>query len=295
MGLIDPATDPAAKGTASEFERLVRGRAVSPRESEFEKLLKRPPKSDFEKLLEREYRPRASTLERGLRGVSRAARVFGPIGAVIGVMTPSELGSGELSPEQRRKIQTKTQPQRKTKPAPAPPPPMLPPKPVLELPRLPRPTPPSVPRPVPGPIAFPDPQIRIPKPTAPSRARAPKRPPKAKPAPKPRPIPRRAPTAIERLWREFGPRLRRAADAVESERQLEPILELATPSASSPVPLPVPDLTTAIQTSAESARDRCRCDDGSEGRPPRPSNKIAAITAYKRRMSQNSLDNLRKG
>lgn len=61
-----------------------------------------------------------------------------------------------------------------------------------------------------------------------------------------------------------------------------------------PIPRPIPRLQPLTATNdavLQPPRDRCRCE-----RPtPRPSNKVPTVKSYKRRMSQNSLDNLRRG
>jgi hypothetical protein len=63
----------------------------------------------------------------------------------------------------------------------------------------------------------------------------------------------------------------------------------------SPAPWPTP-LTplNAAQLALNSRTDECECRDP-EGREPNPSNVVASVRSFARRMSQNSLDNLRKG
>jgi hypothetical protein len=51
-------------------------------------------------------------------------------------------------------------------------------------------------------------------------------------------------------------------------------------------PLPIPR--------AQAKRDECECPEP-ERREPNPSNVVARIKAFARRMSQNSLDNLKRG
>lgn len=65
-----------------------------------------------------------------------------------------------------------------------------------------------------------------------------------------------------------------------------PVAELPV----SPLPSPGP-LTASNADVLQPPRDPCEC----RKRPPRPSDKVPTIASYKRRMSQNSLDNLRRG
>jgi len=66
------------------------------------------------------------------------------------------------------------------------------------------------------------------------------------------------------------------------------------PPLPAPQPLapPLTLLNPAPLPFAEEELDRCR---EAAKRRARPSNKIAAVKPYQRRMSQNSIDNLRRG
>jgi len=77
-------------------ESMIPSARTPPAESDFERLMKEPfrprePDSDFEKLLKKPLR--------------RLGRVLGPVGGIIGAALPESLGSGELSPEERRRIE----------------------------------------------------------------------------------------------------------------------------------------------------------------------------------------------
>lgn len=117
----------------------------------------------------------------GMWGVVRAiGRVLGPISTVIGVLTPNPLGSGELTPEDRRRF-------------PPPGPPSSPPLPPVNVPRIPLPPAPALPPvpsfpepaapslPIPSPVAKRDTEERLPS-TPSARTTAP-RSPAAPPAP----------------------------------------------------------------------------------------------------------------
>lgn len=67
-----------------------------------------------------------------------------------------------------------------------------------------------------------------------------------------------------------------------------PLPGVSTDAPTLAAPLP---LTATNDAVLQPPRDQCRCE-----RPtPRPSNKVPTVKSYKRRMSQNSLDNLRRG
>jgi len=272
-----------------------------------------PRGGSFEDLLEGEYRPRERppSIERAMRGVSRATRVFGPIGAIIGLGFPSELGSGEVAPEELRKRVEKTTPRTKTKAQRSPPDvPPLPPKPDRPTP-VPVPRPPAIPSPDPArpPDGIsPGPVVEVPE----VRPEPVKRPESA-PSPvsrTPRPATRKAPTTdpepilreLARLFRRRLPRNlpRNLTDqfrrlAPELAPQPEPEITNTPENDKQPQPAPSPDLTPINAPSAKSPPNDCRCDDGRKGKRRRPSNVIADVKVFKRRMSQNSLDNLRRG
>lgn len=67
-----------------------------------------------------------------------------------------------------------------------------------------------------------------------------------------------------------------------------PLPGVSTDAPTLAAPLP---LTATNDAVLQPPRDQCRCE-----RPtPRPSDKVPTVRSYKRRMSQNSLDNLRRG
>lgn len=262
----------------------------------------KPPPSIFEELLNK-VRIRVP-----IGGV-----ILGGIEAVIWEGWPNELGSGELPPEMRTKpggqppqppkpplpSMTQPLPDKPKKPTPVP----LP-RPVLELPRPPppgalerEPYTPEVPRSVPTPTPVPLPQpekqtrkqtrpqpspqpwwLRLPIPRPILRARARPKPlpfvnpsasplPVASPAPSPAPLP-------------FAP------------PQLQPPLP-GGGSFEQPQGLTRSEPRPLSLTEPPIERDDCKCE--TRRRPKRPSNKIASVTPFRRRMSQNSLDNLRRG
>jgi len=59
-------------------------------------------------------------------------------------------------------------------------------------------------------------------------------------------------------------------------------------------PVPLPELAPLSFSSPSSPSNDCECPPGRK-RPKRPSNVIARVTEYARRLSQNSLDNLKRG
>lgn len=71
-----------------------------------------------------------------------------------------------------------------------------------------------------------------------------------------------------------------------------PFTPTPTPSPSSPTAPLTPFSLTQLQF-AGLGQDPCQCE--TTRRPKRPSDTIAKVTPYPRRMSQNSLDNLRRG
>jgi hypothetical protein len=68
-----------------------------------------------------------------------------------------------------------------------------------------------------------------------------------------------------------------------------PIPTPLTPINAAPLPFaqPLPNLNLDPE-------ERCECEEG-EKREPNPSNVVADVQPYMRRMSQNSLDNLLRG
>lgn len=209
-----------------------------------------------------------------------------------------------------------------------------PPRPPIELPPMAEPGVPveNVPERITAPrtIEIPPPEIEIeqlplPGRTPPERRMAP---------PRPAPVPRRRPAPITKkqifgqlsgpLASILRPILRRdrrqslpISQPFSSPLELQP--ELALPTVPPPTDrfgdpvgldkfgdvIPDLDLTRdnatqlgfAQLTQAQPKEDECVCEETPEEKEAnrRPSNKVAAVKPFQRRMSQNSLDNLRKG
>lgn len=199
-----------------------------------------------------------------------------------------------------------------------------------ELPDIPRP--PGIDLPPPQPPGFELPPPNLPSPIGPgdeiSREPLPQypppgapQPPPSAPAPIPRPIPRGArmpqPGPAARAWpwalpwpftRTSTPRPTitdlwpQPSPAPESPPQPLPFSPPVSPNDTAP-PQPQPQPSTPPLTTIDAGalpwpllepareRDRCRCDNPE----PNPSDVVARVKNFARRMSQNSLDNLRRG
>ena len=86
--------------------------------------------------------------------------------------------------------------------------------------------------------------------------------------------------------------------------QFPPPAIVSPPIGVQPIPtLPLPDLipdltrSNALPLSSaqpQSRTEECKCEDEEEeGKEPRPSNVVATVRGFRRRMSLNSLENLR--
>lgn len=295
----------------TDFEELLKKRGYRPpdelrRASEFEKLLKRP--TEFEKLLKKPVTRRVGGAVK--RGVGR---VLGPIGAIGGILIPSELGDDDFA----------TPP---PKPPPKPPavdlppplePPDVPARPTRPAPfPVPIPPPPSIPRPEPPVIALPAPGPLPPTFPTPLPPRAPRSNKTPKPAPKParrpmsRSIPRRFfpwPNVLSRKkvpvprWISTGvlegsrPAMPSPADmssvpVPRPSNNAEPAVGVASPGFSS-----LTALQPQLLRSAPPSDCTCPKPTRKRKRPKRPSKTIANVTPFKRRMSEYSLRNLKRG
>jgi len=188
--------------------------------------------------------------------------------------------------------------------------------PTPEPPAFPIPAPSKVPTKVPAPARVPMPSIPLPQPSRTAPRTAPRR----RGAPIPRPIPRR------QRWPLVGPvpfplpipssRPGRTTWPIGiplpslfpssplpsvSPPPPAPSPVTSPPTASLPQPVPLTQLQQqGLRFAADQgmpqqrrSRDRdreCRC----EKNPPAPSSKVASVKAFRRRMSQHSLDNLRR-
>lgn len=180
-------------------------------------------------------------------------------------------------------------PERLTLPQPSGPtlPPRLPP---AETP-WPMPSPDAFPTPTPGPQAQPAP-VYPPVPRGapwPRPASSPRTRRATQPQPWPFVLPFVLPSLVPQPWPATQP-------------FAQPFAQPAPTPAPTPTPAPAPDPLTGLNADplpfarlnpeANQDEDRCRCDDELE---PNPSNVIASVRGFARRMSQNSLDNLRRG
>lgn len=116
------------------------------------------------------------------------------------------------------------------------------------------------------------------------------------------------------IYRRYGPQKRRRTQPTASARtarrseprgepfgEPEPVAKRETGTRRPrPEPRPEPDasalpraLTAVTSAVLESPPDNCRCV--TRRRPKRPSSKVPQVRSYTRRMSQNSLDNLKRG
>lgn len=199
-------------------------------------------------------------------------------------------------------------------PAPPPSSPPPPPRPDIVIPRIPRPSAPNTFPGVPG-VAPPGPKTspRAPQTAPPGRKRPGTSPrPRRAPAPKPGVLPRLFPFPGIPRWPK--PRVQ-----TSSPLRFQPLPQpspspapFATPvpipsplPSPSPSPAPSPSPLTRVnpqvlsfaqpQPQPRTQRDECECPEPDEEREKRPSNVVARIKGFARRMSQNSLDNLRKG
>jgi hypothetical protein len=248
--------------------------------------------------------PQRGILRRVLRRLGR--RLLGPIGIIIDLAIPSPLGSGEVPPG----VQPLPQPSR---PAPTPTPTRTEPTPTPGPIEIPTPTPTPA-RSTPKPVQTPGPVTPIPTPSSPSStpssppARSPVR--VRKPAPVrstppfgwPFPIPTGTPPRLQpgdptsRVRPIDRPAPGRAPPRAQpSDPAADPLPRFGNPLPfGSPLtPLSPPALQSSRTRTRK--RDNCKkCEDEREQRR-RPSNVIAQVQKYDRRMSQNSLDNLNRG
>ena len=200
----------------------------------------------------------------------------------------------------------------------------------VDLPPLPQPIPIPQPRPIelpepelePLPLPMPSPSpVRIP---SPARIPAPLPAPSPSPAPIPRPIPRGRPARRPATFplgipfplpNRSTPWPRPAFPVRTPLPSLSPPLPLPSPGPApspappSPAPAPSPIATplsslpqvatpfgflTADNAPGVRSRQRDKCEEERAQRR-RPSNKVVKVKTYNRRMSQHSLDNLRRG
>jgi hypothetical protein len=195
--------------------------------------------------------------------------------------------------------------------------PRIPPQPIRTLPTdpprridLPRPPAVDVPRaPVPssppgGPGSFPLPKIGIPTPV-PVPPQIPIPGPKIGPVKSPRrrllPLPRTLPwpfSPSRRAQPSPLPRLVPDTSPIPQPRPaIEPLPFLGDPIRATPPPEPLTRLNIDPLPflDPQPDDDACRECEEDRDRRRRPSNVVAAIKSFRRRMSQNSLDNLRSG
>lgn len=169
--------------------------------------------------------------------------------------------------------------------------------------KIPAPTtpPPSSPVPPARPdIRLPQPGVPLPVPTSPQKRPQPAR--RAMPRPMPRPARLPAPGFPVPLPRSPSTQPRRFLwpDVTPSPLLPQPSPAPApSPAPSTPAPTPLTPLNVdplqfAQNPQPQPARERDRCEEARERRR-RPSSIVAKVKAYGRRMSQNSLDNLRRG
>ena len=308
---------PGSHTGETEFERLMRRpvskRDIPGRDSDFERLMKQPvggvrrprPPTDFERLL-----------KRSVGGIPRigGSGVLIPevLQEAVKVITRGEGGpppplkpgpGGVYSPDLPVPAPSaRVPPAKPSRPPPSTPPPRPP---VLSVPapapNAPRPRVEPAPVPRPGPIPFPP--VIVNKP--PTRR-------KASPAPKSRPISRSQawPNALSRMLTTIG------AHAVTRRAKRSPVATLSvpgltalsqtqampSPSAEPPAPRPgsgfsASPLTALSPWTLSSPPPDCRCPKPRKPRKrkKRPSNVIAKIQPFERRMSKYSLENLRRG
>lgn len=303
--LTQPKTSPGPVTTDDELERLLKKPMRGADASEFERLVKRGRQSDFEKLLARPYRPKPTPRIPVGRVLGRVLRGASGIGAVIGeILTPNPLGAGDVSKEEMkaRAPAPPTEPKMKPPEPPEPDPPKprtrarVPPNPSAEeISGIYNPQPSTLPLP-------PDERGKNNKQTAfPDLG--------STGLPIPRPMPRRG----------RQPQPRRSNWTLSSSLPLQPLAGISPlpstpvrtaslptsrstlptssllPSSASVLPSLSPMPASRPLTASNTGGVECRCDDGRRGKRPRPSDKIAKVTLYDRRMSQNSLDNLNRG
>jgi len=226
--------------------------------------------------------------------------VLGGIIAVIWEGWPNALGSGELPPDMPRTPPPTRPPDVPKLPQPSQdvvlqpigwPSTVTPRAPVPKVPEIPAPRPPELPAPEPGPDVSPMPR----------------------PAPQPQPAPQRNfpspfawPSVIPSPRPRRAPRLQPFADPLPKpdlspKRFLDPNPNPWETPSSPPLPNPLtplnpdPLFSPQPQPMADLDEDECNCDDGKKGKKRRPSDVIATVRSSRRRMSENSLENLRKG
>lgn len=290
---------------------------------------RRPPPSDFEELLQRQRSPLPVPRQRPGEVFDWKRAKVSRVGSGV-VLLPDVLreavkvmtrGQGERPVIRPLPLPTPEpppkppRPTRVARPPPAPPPPPVPPI-VVER------VPPHADLPAPPPIASPGP-FKTPVPT-----------PIPLPSPSSTPIPRRAPTSKRRVsaptkrrfpWpilpiatkRSTSPMPLDALRLVETTRSRLPStlsqpLPSPTPSPTpiSPTPLPTPspqpspsqsptpsELTAVTRGGVGSLPpdDECRRCERERERRRRPSRVVATVKQFSRRMSQWSLDNLKRG
>jgi len=103
---------------------------------------------------------------------------------------------------------------------------------------------------------------------------------------------------LQRFTAPFDPVLQPVGSPVAQPAQPSPVAQPAQPIASPLTPANALALSLNPQATGTRRRNRqkdCECEETEEEKKARarPSSKIATVKTFRRRMSQNSLDNLR--